>query len=64
MAERIQKMRMLLRSKLEEGSGKSWAHVTEQIGEWDVDWINERPSNTCTRQFHAHSPYTVAIKVL
>lgn len=33
MADRIQEMRVLLRSKLEAGApGRSWSHVTDQIG--------------------------------
>eukprot|EP01031_Cornospumella_fuschlensis_P035833 gene35833-43460_t len=54
MAERIQKMRTLLRSKLEQGSGRSWTHATEQIGMFCYTGPTEQQVRRLKDEFHIY----------
>ena len=54
MAERIQKMRFLLRNKLESGTGKPWPHITDQIGMfWYVCYTH------CNTLYTIHTIHTI-----
>jgi len=59
MAERIKAMRSLLRSKLEAGNGngntgKSWQHVTDQIGMFCYTGLSKDQVLQLREQYHVY----------